>query len=421
MRNTFKVLYYLKKGKETSNGEVMIMARITVNGEVCQFSTKQKINPKSWSVEQNRAIGRTKEILKINSLMEEIKATLFRVYQELQLKDNYVTAEKVRNAFMGNNQEYSTLLELFRKHNEDVYMLIGISRSKATYQKYEVTRKHLENFIKYKYNISDIYVKEITPMFIRDFEVYMMTVGNCGANTTAKFMQFFKRIILIARENGLLLTDPFATYKIKLQKVDRGYLTKSEIVKLAEKEFASDRLEQVRDLFIFSCFCGLAYIDLKNLTYSNIREGFDGGDWIMTKRQKTNTRVEVPLMPIPKMILDKYKSKFNDGRILPIISNQKLNSYLKEIADICGIQKVLTFHLARHTFATTTTLASGVPIETVSKMLGHTNIATTQIYARVTNDKISKDMNGLHNKFTDIENLIVVNDDSKSNSLGVTN
>ena len=361
---------------------------------------------KNWDVKRNCAIGRGPKTQQINNLLEEIKGNLFRVYQELQLRDNYVTAEKVRNAFMGNSQDCTTLLQLFRKHNDDVAQLVGISKTKATLQKYEVTRKHLENFVKYKYNISDIYIKEITPMFIRDFEVYMMTIGNCGANTTAKFMQFFKRIVLIARENNLLHSDPFATYKIRLQKVDRGYLTKNEITIMAQKEFASERLEQVRDLFVFSCFCGLAYIDLKNLSYNNIVIGNDGGQWIVTKRQKTNTSVNVPLLEIPKMILEKYRGQFNDGRILPIISNQKLNSYLKEIGDVCGIQKNLTFHLARHTFATTTTLAAGVPIETVSKMLGHTNISTTQIYARVTNDKIGKDMEGISNIYGDIENLI---------------
>lgn len=322
MRNTFSVLFYLKKGRETANGEVMIMTRITVNGEVCQFSTKQKVDPKNWSTQHKRAVGRSAKDRQINNLLEEIRGNLFRVYQELQLKDNYVTAEKVRNAFLGNNTDCTTLLQLFRKHNDDVSQLVGKSLTKATFQKYERTRKHIESFIKHKYNISDIYIKEVNAMFIRDFEVYMMSVGNCEANTTAKFMQFLKRIILIARENGLLHIDPFATYKIRLKKVDRGYLTKPEIAKLAQKEFSTERLEQVRDLFVFSCFCGLAYIDLKNLTYDNIQIGLDGKEWIMTRRQKTDTRVEVPLMSIPKMILEKYRGKLSDGKILPMICNQ---------------------------------------------------------------------------------------------------
>ena len=218
-------------------------------------------------------------------------------------------------------------------------------------------------------------------------------------------MQFFKRIILIARNNGILVGDPFANYKIRLEKVDRGYLTEDEIKIILKKKMVSERLEQVRDVFIFSCFSGLAYVDVANLKEDNIRKSFDGNLWIITKRQKTNTDVNVPLLDIPKMILEKYKGKLPNGKVLPIISNQKLNAYLKEIADVCGIKKNLTFHLARHTFATTTTLAKGVPIETVSKMLGHTNIETTQIYARITNNKISNDMQGLDKKFVGIEKI----------------
>ena len=212
-------------------------------------------------------------------------------------------------------------------------------------------------------------------------------------------------VAIIARNNGILVGDPFASYKIRLEKVDRGYLTEDEIKIILKKKMVSERLEHVRDLFVFSCFCGLAYSDVANLRQENIQKSFDGNLWIITKRVKTNTDVNVPLLDIPKMILKKYKGKLPDGKILPVISNQKLNAYLKEIADICGIKKNLTFHLARHTFATTTTLSKGVPIETVSKMLGHTNIETTQIYARITNSKIGSDMQGLDKKFVGIEKI----------------
>ena len=405
MKSTFKVLFYLKKGAEKKNGEVMIMARITIDGKVCQFSTKQSIHPKDWSIASCRAIGRSATIVQINKLLDEIKSSLHTIYHEMQRRDNYVTAEKVKNEFLGHGQTSETLLDMFAKHNEDVKALVGITKAAATYQKYEVTRKHLTDFIQYKYRISDISMNEITPMFINDFEVYLMTACKCSANTTAKFMQFFKRIVLIARNNGILVGDPFANYKIRLKKVDRGYLTEAEISTILKKKLVSERLEQVRDVFIFSCFCGLAYIDVKNLTQDNIRTSFDGNLWIMTKRQKTNTTVNVPVLKIPQMILEKYKGKLPGNMLLPVISNQKLNAYLKEIADVCGIEKNLTFHLARHTFATTTTLAKGVPIETVSKMLGHTNIETTQIYARITNSKISNDMEGLSDKFSGIEKI----------------
>ncbi len=403
MKSTFKILFYLKKGSEKRNGEVTIMARVTVDGKICQFSTKQSIHPDNWSVKAGKATG--KSAVQINKLLDDVKASLNQIYHEQQRRDNYVTAEKVKNEFLGHTENHETLLNLFKKHNNDVKALVGISKSASTHQKYEVTRKHLENFIQYKYRLSDMALKEINLMFITDFEVYLKTICKCNSNTTAKFMQFFKRIILIARNNGIIIGDPFANYKIRLQRVDRGYLTEDEIKKILELNLVSDRLENVRDLFIFSCFCGLAYIDVAGLKKEHIRKSFDGNLWIMTKRVKTGVDVNVPLLDIPKMILDKYKDQLPNGKILPVISNQKLNSYLKEIADLCGIKKNLTFHLARHTFATTTTLGKGVPIETVSKMLGHTNIETTQIYARITNNKISDDMKGLSQQFTGIEKI----------------
>ena len=372
MKSTFKVLFYLKKGSEKRNGEVAIMARITVDGKICQFSTKQNILPENWNVKAGKATG--KAAGQINKMLDDVKASLNHIYHEQQRRDNYVTAEKVKNEFLGHSENHATLLDLFVKHNNDVKQLIGISKSASTYQKYEVTRKHLEKFLMYKYKLSDIALQEINLMFITDFEVYLKTIGKCNSNTTAKFMQFFKRIILIARNNGIITGDPFVNYKIRIQKVDIGYLTEEEIEKILKLNLVSERLEHVRDLFIFSCFCGLAYIDVAGLRKEHIRKSFDGNLWIMTKRVKTGTNVNVPLLDIPKMILNKYKNKLPNGKILPIISNQKLNSYLKEIADLSRIRKNLTFHQARHTFATTTTLSKGVPIETVSKMLGHTNI-----------------------------------------------
>ena len=405
MKSTFSICFYVKKDKQKANGTYPLFVRITVDGVASRFNTKLDVSPDIWDAKAGKAAGRSAEAGRINRMLSDINASLNTIYHEMQRRDNYVTAEKVKNEFLGHSDNHETILALFQKHNDDVKQLIGISKTKATYQKYEVTKRHLTEFIQRKYHLSDISIKEITPMFITDFELYLRTACKCGYNTTAKFMQFLKRIIIIARNNGILEKDPFANYKIRLEKVDRGYLTEDEIKIILKKKMASERLEHVRDLFIFSCFCGLAYSDVANLREENIRKSFDGNLWIMTKRQKTNTDVNVPLLDIPKMILKKYKGKLPNGKILPVISNQKLNAYLKEIADICGIKKNLTFHLARHTFATTTTLAKCVPIETVSKMLGHTNIETTQIYARITNSKISNDMQGLDQKFVGIEKI----------------
>lgn len=215
MKSTFKVLFYLKKGSEKKNGEVMIMARITIDGKLCQFSTKQSIQPDNWSITAGKAKGR--DAGRINALLDDIRSSLNTIYHEIQRRDNYVTAEKVKNEFLGHSESHETILSLFQKHNDDVKQLVGISKTIATYRKYEVTRRHLAEFIQSKYNVSDISIKEISPMFITDFELYLRTACKCGYNTTAKFMQFFKRIIIIARNNGILVGDPFASYKIRDQ------------------------------------------------------------------------------------------------------------------------------------------------------------------------------------------------------------
>ncbi|MDR3652361.1 MAG: site-specific integrase [Paludibacter sp.] len=408
MKSTFKVLFYVKRNATRKDGKMPIVARITVDGHIAQFNTKLEIKPNNWSVKMGRAIGQSYENKQFNGMLNEIKASLYKIYHEIQQKDNYVTAEKVKNDFLGVSEYHETLINLFQKHNEDVFKLIGISKSPGTYQKYKVTLKHLQNFLLLKYKLTDISLKEIKHMFLCDFEIYLLTTAGCNANTTAKFMQFLKRIILIARNNGLIIHDPFANYKIKLTKVDRGYLTQEDIEKILQKKFSTKRLELVRDIFIFSCFTGLAYIDVYNLTEKNIRTSFDGNLWVMAKRQKTNIQSNILLLNVPKMILDKYKGKSPNNKLLPILSNQKMNAYLKEIGDLCEIDKELTFHIARHTFATTITLAKGVPIETVSKMLGHTNIRTTQIYARITDSKISNDMQALAGKLEGIEKMFKI-------------
>ncbi len=406
MSSTFRVLFYLRKNYVNREGKTSIMIRVTVNSVRVQFSSKIDIEPHLWSVETSRAIGKSAEIKRINEDLDRIKLALSNHYRDIADREVTVTAEKVRNAFLGVTTKGETILQIFDKHIDSCEKLVGISNSQSTLQKYRVTRKRVFEFISHRYKVSDMNIKEVSHMFITDFEQYLLVKANCNPNTTGKFLQFFKRIIIIARNNGWLHHDPFANYKIKLKSVDRGFLDTEEIAAIAQKEFVSERLDQVRDIFLFSCFCGLAYIDMKNLTAENIRKSFDGNMWIITKRQKCDTPVNVPLLTIPMMILEKYKGKLPKNKILPIISNQKTNQYLKEIANVCGIKKNLTFHLARHTFATTTTLSRGIPIETVSKMLGHTNIKTTQIYARITNNKISEDMKGLSEQFSDIEDSL---------------
>lgn len=407
-KSTFNILFYAKKTALKANGKMPILGRITVNGQFVQFGAKLEVNSKLWDSKAGKAIGRTQEVIEVNNVLESIKATMTKIYRELQERETTVTPERIKNIFFGVEVGQQMLLELFKRHNEDVEKLVGISKSKATLQKYEVTRKHLTNFIKVKYNRSDIGLKEINHLFLTDFEIYLLTTCSCNSNTTAKFMQFFKRIVLIAQNNGWIKADPFVNYKIRIKKVDRGYLQQGEVEAIMAKSFPTKRLEQVRDIFIFSCFCGLAYIDVKNLRKENIRTSFDGNLWIIGKREKTGVTFSIPLLDVSKKILDKYAGALPDDRILPVPSNQKMNSYLKEIGAVCGIDKDLTFHCGRHTFATLT-LSKGVSIESVSKMLGHTNIKTTQIYARITDSKISNDMNAFASKVKSMGEKLVIN------------
>lgn len=262
--------------------------------------------------------------------------------------------------------------------------------------------------MQWKYNISDIDITKIDHAFITDYEFWLRSVRNCVNNTAVKYIKNFNKIIKICLANDWLDKNPFANYKSKVKEVERLFLTEDEIQALMNKEFKTERLILVRDIFLFSCFTGLAYIDVKNLTKSHISIGIDGEKWIFTHRQKTESASKIPILPVTQMIIDKYKNHpecINKDKLLLILTNQKMNAYLKEIADICEIEKDLTFHIARHTFATTVTLTNGVSIESVSKMLGHKNLRTTQHYAKVLDRKVSEDMEVLRNKFK-IDNLL---------------
>jgi site-specific recombinase XerD len=261
--------------------------------------------------------------------------------------------------------------------------------------------KHTRDFLLWKYKISDIDIKRIDHEFIMSYDFYFRSERNCNNNSTVKYLKNFKKIILICMANGWLDKDPFIKYKSKVKEVKRDYLNAEELAAMTTKLLVSDRVAQVRDIFLFSCYTGLAYADVKKLRRSELVTGLDSQKWIYTSRQKTDTASRIPLLPQALKLLAQYEDHpqcVDNGLLLPVLSNQKMNSYLKEIADACGITKELTYHIARHTFATTVTLANGVSIESVSKMLGHTNIKTTQHYAKILDAKVSEDMNLLKKK-----------------------
>ncbi|MCM1521404.1 MAG: site-specific integrase [Muribaculaceae bacterium] len=411
--SNFTVRFYIRRDQTNKDGTSTIMVRVTVNGERAVFSSKLTVDPKLWDNEANRAIGTSRAVKELNRTLEDIRATIRHHYYELERYEALVTAEKVRNAFLGITVRTESILQLFKELLEEYKSLEGISKSKATVQKYTRCYKRVEQFLKAKYKLSDMPLVEIDHKFIVAFECYLRTVSKCNENTSAKFLQTFKMVIIRARNNGYIKGDPFSNYKIKLKRVDRGYLNEEELERLHNTPITSRRVAQVRDVFLFSCYTGLAYIDLKLLREENIQTSFDGKKWIMTHRHKTDTVVNVPLLDIPMELLARYKGLCKNGQLLPILSNQKCNQYLKDVAKACKIEKNLTFHMARHTFATTVTLSQGVPIESVSKMLGHTNIKTTQIYARITNQKISRDMQELAEKMRLKRDAKIAEDNAK--------
>lgn len=406
MRKCFKVSYYVRSNYENKQGKSPLMIRIFLNGEMMNIgSAGIYIDKKLWSNSTSRMKGRSIDALNVNAQLDLLSSTLLGIFKKYE-DDEELSLEKIKSAYLGKNSSLDTVMDIFDKYLEDLKSLIGTSKTQATFNKYAVACKHFSSFLKYKYGRNDIMPKELTYIVIHDFDVYLKTVLQLKANSATKTLKFFKTVIIFAQKSGKMTHDPFMNFRFQAEKVDRGFLTDEEIQCMMKKTFDIPRLEQVRDIFIFSCFSGLAYIDMVNLTEDNIVV-LDGKKWIIVNRHKTNVPSNILLLDIPLMIIDKYKGKDNDGRLLPIISNQKMNAYLKEIADVCGIKKRLTCHLARHTFATMT-LSKGVPIETVSKMLGHTNIKTTQIYARITNKKIESDMMVLAaklDKFNEIVNV----------------
>ena len=397
MKAIFRAVFYLRSNYVNKEGKTPVMLRIYLNNERLSIgSTGIAVQQSQWDREKERLKGRTTEALSTNLELDNIQSGLQTIFKKVEMTDE-VSLERIKSEYLGKKEDVDTLMSLFNKHNSDVARQVGVSVEAATLQKYNVCKKHFSNFLRDKYGRSDIRLSELGYIVIHDFDIYLRTVVGQNPNTATRMMKTFKTITILGRKLGVLHHDPFLNIRFHMEPVNRGFLTDEEILRIANKDFGIGRLELVRDVFVFSCFTGLAYIDVYNLTPENIVT-LNGKQWIMTKRQKTSVETNVLLLDIPKSIIAKYSGKtYRDGKLFPMLTNQKLNSYLKEIADICGIKKNLTFHLARHTFATMS-LSKGVPIESVSKMLGHTNIKTTQIYARITNKKIEHDMDELADK-----------------------
>ncbi|PNW27417.1 site-specific integrase [Formosa algae] len=401
MNTDFHTLFHLLSSKTNSKGLAPIYMRLTVAKKRLEYSITRRIDPKRWNSKQQKVIGKDRDAIEINNHINNLKHKLYKIHQKKIDEDERITAASLMTALKGGGKKSKYLLEIFLDHNNRTDTLAGKDISISTAKRYWTCYDHVKQFIEEEYKQEDLRLRDIDNRFIVKFEFFLKTVRKCNHNSALKYINNLKKIIRIALANQWMDIDPFYNYKVQYETVEREFLNTEEVDSLYYKELHIDRLRLVRDMFIFSCYTGLAYSDVAKLTKSDIVIGLDGGKWIRIKRTKTNTLSSIPLLPIAEEIIERYSDHPEvkiTNHIIPVLSNQKSNAFLKEIAIMCGIEKPLTTHLARHTFATTITLTNGVPIESVSKMLGHKSLRTTQHYAKIVDRKVSEDMNILREK-----------------------
>ena len=402
MKTNFSLLFYMKKPNNYKMGAAPIYMRITVDGKRAEVTTGHSCEPLKWNSSTGRAKGNKEDIKSFNAFLDTLQGKVYQAHYSLTSANKNITALTIRDTFVGKPEKALLLLELFEEHNRKMAALVGREYAAGTLQRYQTSLKHTRDFLKHQYHLSDIDTIRIDHQFITDYEFYLRSERKCATNSAVKYIKNFKKIILICLSNGWIKADPFINYKTKVKQVERVFLNNDELNTMVNKTFLTTRISQVRDIFLFSCYTGLAYADIKKLKRTEIVKGVDGEMWIQTNRQKTGTPTRVPLLTVATELLLKYADHpicLLDKVAFPVSSNQKMNAYLKEIADLCGIIKPLTYHIARHTFATTVTLSNGVPIESVSKMLGHTNIQTTQHYAKILDMKLGQDMALIKTKY----------------------
>jgi len=400
-KTNFSLVFYISRTKTKKNGEAPVLMKININGERVVMQLQRSILPEEWDSNRGRASGRSYEAREFNEYLESVLTRSRKKYSELISLHDVITPQILRDAIMGvNTAKPRMIIEIWDEYISGLRKLIGKETTVATCQKYTAAMNHMAKFLKLKYKVDDISIKSVDHYMVTQFAMYLKTEKGCNFNTANKFLQNLKRITCISLRHGWIQKDPFVDISLSMKEVDRPYLNEDELKRLMNFNSPFERLNRVRDFFVFSCFTGLAYADVKKMKKSEIERN-EAGYWIKTKRQKTGGRANIPLLAVPMQIIAKYVNLdmlHDDDPILPILSNQKMNAYIKEIADLCGISKILSYHVARHTFATTVTLTNGVPIESVSKMLGHKNIQSTQHYARIVDKKVGDDMHLLSQK-----------------------
>jgi integrase len=400
--HTFSILFWIRREK-IQDGKAPVYARVTVDGKRSEISIKRNIDPDSWNPQRGMAKGTKEESRILNAYIEQVRNQLFDCYQELQKQKKLITAEAIKAKYLGLDEKEHTLISIFEHHNANMHSTL----QHGTAIGYHTTLKFLKLFLKNEMNTSDMFLSQLNYKFIVDFQTFIKCsnsierVRPCNQNGSIKHIIRFRKVINVAIKNEWLDRDPFGKFEKEFDKFNRGYLTHEELIRLESHKFKSERLIHVRDVFIFCCYTGLSYIDVFNLSPERINIGIDGNYWISITREKTDNPVKVPLLSKPLDILEKYRDHprcVRNNKLLPVINNAQINFYLKEIAALCRIEKNVTFHMSRHTFATTVTLTNGVPIESVSAMLGHSSIKTTQIYGKIVQSKVNEDMEALRSK-----------------------
>jgi len=387
---SFAISFVTRKATSKKLNKHIVYARVSVNNSRTEISTKRYVSPKMWDIRAEKMKGDSEEAEDLNLFLQGFRQRLFQIHTTLFSLNKPISADIIKQEYCAvHNEGIKCIIELFEKHNERLEEKVGIDYAEGTLQRYKMSLRHVKNFIQHRYKRDSFGIHELNYEFVMEFEHYLRVHKRIGNNSTVKYIRNFKKIVLNTLKHGWLTKDPFLMHKFKIKPVERHALTKDELAAVETKIITVERLNKVRDLFVFSCYTGLAYSDAMKLTDDNIITGVDGEKWLKVDRTKTKTTSYIPLLPKALEMIEKYKG---GHKLLPSITNQRMNSYLKELADICGINKHIHFHLARHTFATTVTLANGVSIESVSAMLGHTDIKTTQIYSKVVQQKISDEV-----------------------------
>ena len=401
-RNTLSVLFIIKKSKLLKNGEAPVCMRITVNKRVAEVMIKRSIPVDLWNQKKECSKGKDRVATELNHYINTVRAKILHIHRELEIDNKTITADIIKDCFYGRDKVQRSLLEVYAEHNEKCRALIGKEYTESTVTKFDTSINRLKEYIRSCYHRDDMMLAELDGQFIRDFDFWLKTDKHCQNNSALKHLKNLKKVVRIALANGWIKKDPFYGIRFKQEEVNVEFLSREELDILMNKEFTIKRLEQVRDIFVFCCFTALAFVDVQQLSREHLIKDNNGALWIRKTRQKTNQMCNIPVLSIPQRILGKYEDNaecIKKGVLLPVISNQRMNAYLKEIADLCGIAKRLTTHVARHTAATVVFLANDVSMENVSKILGHSNIRMTQHYARVLDSSIMRDRANVENAF----------------------